>query len=181
MPCSSKIKPLVIQAVKDCGLHLKNVMSCIEEHLTPKEALDVKGFLTWAFFDWDKRSFGHGNFESRWKKYELAKEKYSLVAAPVPPKYSLVTVSVRRGKMKEFEVCLGRLVRETATVVVEAKSRRDLKSRLSEVYEAYDGDWEPDTEWGCQESDSHAILGEAKKGTEIQVSLIPVRRSKNAV
>jgi hypothetical protein len=160
-------------------------MSCIEEHLTPKEAMDVRGFLTWAFFDWDERSFGHSNFESRWKKYELAKKQFSLVSVPkiIPPlKTSIKARRKSTRGMEKFEVCLGRLVRETATVVVEAKSRRDLESRLSEVYEAYDGDWDPDTEWGCQESDSHAVLGEAKKGAEIQVSLIPpVRRKKNAV
>jgi hypothetical protein len=63
--------------------------------------------------------------------------------------------------MPKFNVCLGRLVREQATIVVEAKSKEDLEERLSEVYENYDGDWEEDMEWGCEESDSHNIIGDA--------------------
>jgi len=72
--CSSKIRTLILKAVTECGRHLKEVMSCIEEYLTPEEAMDVRGFLTWAFFDWDERSFGHGNFEDRWKEWQAQKK-----------------------------------------------------------------------------------------------------------
>lgn len=74
--------------------------------------------------------------------------------------------------MPKFEVQLGRLVRETASVVVEASSKKELESRLNEVYEAYEGDgWNPDIEWGCEESDSHFIMGKAKPRSKVQVTL----------
>ena len=64
--------------------------------------------------------------------------------------------------MPKFNVCLGRLVRETSTVIVEAPNLKSLEARLNEVYENYDGPWEEDSEWGCDESDSHVVLGEVK-------------------
>ena len=71
-----------------------------------------------------------------------------------------------------FNVCLGRLVRENATVTVEAKSKEDLQDRLHEVYDKYDGDgWVPDTEWGCEPSDTHVIEGEAEKDSPVDVTL----------
>ena len=49
--------------------------------------------------------------------------------------------------MPKFTIELGRLVRETRQLVVEAKSREELQDRLGEV-----------TAWGCEESDSHVIV-----------------------
>jgi hypothetical protein len=64
------IKTLVLKAVHDCGNeNVENVVSVIEEQLSIKEADDVRKFLTWAFFDWLKRGFGRGNFDTRWNKW----------------------------------------------------------------------------------------------------------------
>jgi hypothetical protein len=80
---------------------------------------------------------------------------------------------MRRQKitMPKFNVTLGRLVRESATVVVEAKDEKTLERRLHEVYEAYDGDWDQDVEWGCDESNSHIVEGPAKPRAKVQVKL----------
>jgi hypothetical protein len=70
---NKKVKTLILMAVNQCGRDsIANVLSVIEEKLTIKEASDTKAFLQWAFFDWDKRSFGHGNIDERiseWKIY----------------------------------------------------------------------------------------------------------------
>jgi hypothetical protein len=73
--------------------------------------------------------------------------------------------------MTKFRVTLGRLVRESASIVVSAKSKKDLEARLHEVYEAYDGDWSPDVEWGCNESDCHTVDGGAPKRAKVDVTL----------
>jgi hypothetical protein len=66
---SEKVRVLVLQAVNECGRDsVENVLSGIEEQLTLKEAKDVRTFLKWAFFDWDTRGFGHGNFDKQWRK-----------------------------------------------------------------------------------------------------------------
>lgn len=58
---NKKIKALLLIAVNECGRSsVSNIISSIEEQLTIDEAKNIKSFLTWAFFDWDKRSFGHG-------------------------------------------------------------------------------------------------------------------------
>ena len=70
---NKKVKTLILMAVKQCVRDsVANVLSVIEEQLTPGEAMNVKLFLQWAFFDWDKRMFGHGNINERikeWKAY----------------------------------------------------------------------------------------------------------------
>jgi hypothetical protein len=73
--------------------------------------------------------------------------------------------------MPKFKVVLGRLVRETASVIVEAPSLDELEGRLSEVYRRYDGDWAPDVEWGCEESDSHAVTGKAPSKSKVDIKL----------
>lgn len=73
--------------------------------------------------------------------------------------------------MAKFYVTLGRLVREEATVVVEAKSANEVKERLHDVYEEYDGDWTEDVVWGCEESDSHTFDGDAPKNAKANVTL----------
>jgi len=73
--------------------------------------------------------------------------------------------------MAKFNVTLGRLVREEATIVVKAKSKKDLESRIHEVYEAYDGDWVEDVEFGCEESNCHTIDGLASKNAEVHITL----------
>lgn len=65
--------------------------------------------------------------------------------------------------MPYFKVMLARLVRETATVTVKAKSREYLSQRLDEVYATSDIDdvteWESDLDWGPDEG-SHTLLKE---------------------
>lgn len=73
--------------------------------------------------------------------------------------------------MPKFKVTLGRLVRETASVVVEAESAKEVESRLSDVFEMYEGDWSEDVEWGCQESDSHTFDGDAPGNAKVDVTL----------
>ena len=67
--------------------------------------------------------------------------------------------------MPYFKVMLARLVRETATVVVKAKSREDLSERLSEVYERDEYEdqvfWEADYDWTPEEG-THIIIDEIK-------------------
>ena len=65
--------------------------------------------------------------------------------------------------MPRYLVTLGRMVRETATVVVDVESEKELEARLSDVYEAYD-----DSNW---EADSHTIDGEASKKSLTNVTL----------
>jgi hypothetical protein len=65
-----KVKTLILMAGKECGCgSVENVMSVIEERLTVGEANQTRAFLKWAFFDWPKRSFGHGNYEARYEQW----------------------------------------------------------------------------------------------------------------
>lgn len=68
--------------------------------------------------------------------------------------------------MPYFKVMLARLVRETATVTVKAKSGEDLSERLSEVYERDksedQGVWESDYDW-TPEEESHIIIDEIEQ------------------
>jgi len=73
--------------------------------------------------------------------------------------------------MPKYTVILGQLVRETATVVVSAKSQQDLEKRLKEVYDAYDGPWSADIEWGTEPSDSNMVGGKANPKAKVQVVL----------
>lgn len=59
-----------------------------------------------------------------------------------------------------FKVELGRLVRETRTIVVECASEEELTERLAEVYEKDDdlGVWDEDAQWGCEEG-THTVIG----------------------
>lgn len=74
--------------------------------------------------------------------------------------------------MPKFRVQLAQLIRETATVVVEAPSLVDLKSRLSEVYdmEAGESDWEIDCNWGTDEG-THQVLGPAPDDAVVDFTL----------
>ena len=67
---NSKVRSLVLMATEGCGLHVKNALSMIEEQLTISEATNVRAFLTWAFFDWEERMFGHGNINDRWEEWK---------------------------------------------------------------------------------------------------------------
>jgi len=72
--------------------------------------------------------------------------------------------------MPKYKVCVGRLVRETATVIVSAPTRKILEANLGLVYEGCpDASWEADTEWGCEESDSHVVLGSASPRSKVEV------------
>ena len=77
--------------------------------------------------------------------------------------------------MPKFTIQLGRIVRETRTLVVDAPSRMELENRLSEVYHDADIDdgWEDDNEWGCNESDSHAVVCEETPDTPADFVLSP--------
>jgi len=72
---------------------------------------------------------------------------------------------------KKFTVCLGRLVREYASVTVEADNEAQVMANLDKVYERYEGEWHPDKEWGCESSDSHTLAGPAKPHAKVQVTL----------
>jgi hypothetical protein len=64
------LQTLVLNAVKQCGTSsVENVVSVFEEQITLAQAEQVRGFLKWAFFDWENRSFGHGNFRLRWRQW----------------------------------------------------------------------------------------------------------------
>lgn len=73
--------------------------------------------------------------------------------------------------MKTFAVQIGRVVREQQTVLVSVPDNADeawVREQLHEVYDAaeggpYDDRWEPDFDWGCEESDSHAVIGEVSE------------------
>lgn len=76
--------------------------------------------------------------------------------------------------MPKFRVTLGRLVRQNATIIVEAPGLEYLEDRLTTVYDKYDGDkWEDDNEWGCEESDTHIIDDPADESETADVSLAP--------
>jgi hypothetical protein len=63
-------KTLILSAVKQCGVEsVEDVLSVIEESLSVVEANQARAFLKWAFFDWDKRSFGYKNYISRYKQW----------------------------------------------------------------------------------------------------------------
>ena len=65
-----KVETLILMAVKDCGIEsVENVMSLIMESLTIKEAEQTRAFLKWAFFDWENRCFGHGNYDARYEQW----------------------------------------------------------------------------------------------------------------
>ena len=70
-----KIKILALGAVGFGGRRsIETPMSFIEEQLTPAESKMIREFLTWAFFDWDERMFGHGNFDDRWAEWRATRE-----------------------------------------------------------------------------------------------------------
>lgn len=72
----------------------------------------------------------------------------------------------------KYRVTLGRLVRESASVVVDFNgTEKELHERLNEVYDKYDGEWEPDTEWGCEPSDSHVVDGPAENSDIVEIEL----------
>ena len=55
----------------------------------------------------------------------------------------------------KFYVTVGRLVRETTTVCVEADSKEQLEDELDQIHDAADTcDWESDFEFGSEPSDS---------------------------
>jgi hypothetical protein len=68
-----KVRMLILHGVRGNGRDLENVICSIEENLTLNEVEQVRGFLTWAFFDWEKRGFGHGNIDKRYAKYISSK------------------------------------------------------------------------------------------------------------
>ncbi len=54
----------------------------------------------------------------------------------------------------KFYVTVGRLIRETATVCVEADNKQQLEDKLDEIHDAADScDWESDSEFGCEPSE----------------------------
>jgi hypothetical protein len=58
--------------------------------------------------------------------------------------------------MPKFNITLARLVRETASVEIEAVDCEDAEEKASEIYSAdeFNGEdlkWEPDADWGADE------------------------------
>jgi hypothetical protein len=76
-------------------------------------------------------------------------------------------------------VQIGRLVREDATVVVQAPSRKAID--VDAVYDQYEGSgWEPDLFWGAEPSDSHGgILGRAPKAAVVDVNFTEINLDAN--
>lgn len=71
---SEKVRMLILHGVGENGrTNLENVICSIEEDLKMNEVEQVRGFLTWAFFDWEKRGFGHGTIDKRYAKYISSK------------------------------------------------------------------------------------------------------------
>ena len=74
--------------------------------------------------------------------------------------------------MPKFHVTLGRICREEAEIVVEARNKEELEDKLYEVYKAYEGDkWKPDELWGVEPSECHLVNGPADPGDEVDISL----------
>ena len=73
--------------------------------------------------------------------------------------------------MPKFLVGIGRLVREQATVVVEAPSVEAID--VDKVYDMYEGvSWEPDQFWGAEPSESHdGVMGPAPEDAAVDVTV----------
>ena len=67
--------------------------------------------------------------------------------------------------MPKFNVTLSRQVSEIAYIIVEAPTQEILDDKIKQVYDEYDGAWQPDTDWGCEEG-IHFISGQLAADTE---------------
>ena len=75
--------------------------------------------------------------------------------------------------MPKFAVEIAQLVRQTATVIVDAESQEELQNRLGEVYADVDDDrleWKLDGMWGADEG-THTIIGPTKEDSEADLTL----------
>jgi hypothetical protein len=64
------VKNLILNGTKAVGADADEVLSYIEEQLTPKQYVEVKAFLTWSFTN--KKYFGWGNFDDRVKEFRAS-------------------------------------------------------------------------------------------------------------
>jgi len=62
------VKHLMLEGTKMCGAEVNEVLSFIEEQLTPRQYTSVKAFLTWSFKT--KNHFGYGNIDKRIKEFK---------------------------------------------------------------------------------------------------------------
>lgn len=75
--------------------------------------------------------------------------------------------------MPKFNVVIGRLIREQATVVVEASSAEAID--VDKVYDLYEGtNWEADQFWGAEPSDTHdGVSGPASDDAQVDLTIEP--------
>ena len=72
MNLSSRLKTLILQAVKQAGCYdPEEALVYIEESLTVTEAVEIANFLAWV--NENKLTFGTGNIDSRYAAYLEAK------------------------------------------------------------------------------------------------------------
>jgi hypothetical protein len=84
--------------------------------------------------------------------------------------------------MPKFHVQISQLVRETATVVVEASSLEELEKRLGDVYNAADNEFEPDWEfdmWWSADEGTHCVIDEAPADIVVDYVLEDVEDVEN--
>lgn len=63
--------------------------------------------------------------------------------------------------MPTFKAVLARLVRENATISIEATTIEEAKAKAQAVYDNDEADtWEPDFEWGAEEGTHHIVTPE---------------------
>ena len=69
---SNVTQVLLLQAMGQHGRvgQAGDILSLVEESMTPDEYSVAEGFLSWALADWDHRSIGHGNIRDRWSEYQ---------------------------------------------------------------------------------------------------------------
>lgn len=118
-----RIKALVLIAVNECGHHVKNCLSVIENSkcgkLSQEELKSVKSFLTWAFFDWRIRDFNFKTIDARWKQWQKKNMDYRSATSTEPkPK------TVQRPKVKKFNLIKVLKELEDGTLTLEETAEK---------------------------------------------------------
>jgi hypothetical protein len=68
------IKNLIINATKTCGRsNSDDILSFVEEQMTPAEYKKAKAFLEWSFKT--GKTFGWNNFDDRVIEFETSKQR----------------------------------------------------------------------------------------------------------
>ena len=70
---NATVKMLMLNATKEVGANVEDIVLRIEEQLTFPQIEEVRAFLTWSFGN--EKFFGWGNIDARIKEFKASKRK----------------------------------------------------------------------------------------------------------